>query len=186
MFFLRLAGIRIREECDLIKAIGSRKRVVLAAEGIYQDYLSAVEDLLRTDIVQRLDIFPHHFDSSRLQHCVNVSYYSFLFCRRFGLDARSAARAGLLHDLFFYELSHKKDGPHHTYLHPTQALQNATEHFDLNELEQDAIVCHMWPRGRLPRYAESFIVCIMDKHSWFLETLRYAAKRLAHVKAKAM
>lgn len=41
--------------------------------------------------------------TSRFQHSLNVSYYSFIICRKFGLDAYSAARAGLLHDLYYYD-----------------------------------------------------------------------------------
>lgn len=156
----------------MIKAIGSRKRAAHRPDGAYQTFLSLVEDLLETAPVRRLDTFSHHADSSRLQHSVNVAYYSYLFCRRFGLDYRAAARAGLLHDLFFYDLANKKDGPHHTYLHPALALQNAEELTDLCDIERDIILCHMWPRARFPKYFESFVVSFMDKAAFFAEISR--------------
>ena len=156
----------------MIKAIGSRKRAVCKPDGTYRTFLNHVEDLLGAEPVQRLDTFPHHADSSRLQHSVNVAYYSFLLCRRMGLDARSAARGGLLHDLFFYDLANKKDGPHHTWLHPEIALRNAEELTELCDIERDIILCHMWPRAHLPRYFESFIVSVMDKAAFFMEISR--------------
>ena len=57
----------------------------------------------------------------------SVSYYSFLICRRMGWDYRSAARAGLLHDLYFYDWRTKKyirSG--HASWHPRVALDNAS------------------------------------------------------------
>ena len=156
----------------MMKAIGSRKRSARKPDGSYQTFLGLVDDLLQSEPVQRLDTFTHHADSSRLQHSVNVAYYSFLLCRRLGLDAASAARAGLLHDLFFYDLANKKDGPHHTYLHPAIALQNAEELTDLCDIERDIILCHMWPRAHFPRYFESFIVSFMDKAAFFTEISR--------------
>ena len=156
----------------MIKAIGSRKRAVCKPDGSYQTFLSLVDDLLDTEPVQRLDPFPHHATSSRLQHSVNVAYYSFLLCRQLGLDYRSAARGGLLHDLFFYDLANKKDGPQHTWLHPEIALQNAEELTELTETERDIILCHMWPRAHFPRHLESFIVSMMDKVAFLTEVSR--------------
>ncbi|MCL2031056.1 MAG: hydrolase [Oscillospiraceae bacterium] len=156
----------------MIKAIGSRKRAVRKPDGSYQTFLSLIADLLDAEPVQRLDAFPHHADSSRLQHSVNVAYYSFLLCRQLGLDYRSAARGGLLHDLFFYDLANKKDGPQHTWLHPEIALQNAEEVAELCDRERDIILCHMWPRAHLPRYLESFVVSLMDKVAFFTEVGR--------------
>ena len=151
------------------KALGSRKKVVAQPDGVYQEFLSHVRDLLDSPEVQSLADFPHHYSINRLQHCINVAYYSFLFCRRFGYDEVAAARAGLLHDLFFYDMAKKKDGPHHTYLHPAQALQNAETLTALTDMERDIIFCHMWPRAKLPRYFESFVVSGMDKTAWFVE-----------------
>ena len=44
------------------------------------------------------------------------------------------------------------------------ALQNAARDFDLNKIEIDIIRKHMFPLNlRIPRYRESFIVCLADK-----------------------
>ena len=54
--------------------------------------MDCVSDILYHDKVQRLTKYEQHCHTSRLQHCINVSYYSFLVCRKFGWDYRSAAR----------------------------------------------------------------------------------------------
>jgi len=44
-------------------------------------------------------------------------------------------------------------------LHPRVALENAIEHFDLNDTEKDIIEKHMWPLTiRLPKTKESLVV----------------------------
>ena len=82
---------------EMLKAILSRKDLTQE-----QEFFGCVEDLLNDENVLRLKNFKHHYGATRFQHCLNVSYYNFLLCRFFGLDARAAARGGMLHDLFFY------------------------------------------------------------------------------------
>ena len=81
----------------MLHATGSKKELTA------RTYYVLVSDLLEHDEVQRLKQFRHHVHTTRFQHSLNVSYYSYWLCRRFHWDAVSAARAGLLHDLYFYE-----------------------------------------------------------------------------------
>ena len=86
------------------KAIGSRKDFSrLDEDQLLAEYKECVGEILENEQVQKLDRHMQHCNTSRLQHSINVSYYSFLICRRMGWDYRSAARAGLLHDLYFYD-----------------------------------------------------------------------------------
>ena len=92
----------------------------------YMLYFELVGTLLDSPEFIRLDRFSHHYGVSRMRHCINVSYYSFVLCKRLGLDYTAAARGGLLHDLFFYECSKKRFGAlKHAALHPKLALRNA-------------------------------------------------------------
>lgn len=44
------------------------------------------------------------------------------------------------------------------------ALKNAKDEFELNELEQEMILKHMWPVTiALPRHIETYIITIADK-----------------------
>lgn len=122
-------------------------------------------------------MYSQHGSISRLHHCVNVSYLSFLLCRKWKLDARAAARAGLLHDLFFYErLERKMDNPieSHTFSHPLEAFHNAKELCSISSVEEDIIVNHMFPLCRsLPLFAETYVVSYIDKICAMAEALSF-------------
>ena len=122
----------------------------------------------------------HHSNITRLEHSLHVSYYSYLACRRLGLDYRSAARGGLLHDFYFYD-SHvtKPEKGYHCLCHPKIALENATKYFDLNDMEKDIIVKHMWPVTMTPpKYKESLLVTFIDKYCASLEFAHSDGSRL--------
>jgi uncharacterized protein len=51
------------------------------------------------------NIRQHAAGVSCLDHCIFVSYVSFVACKHLGLDSTSAARAGLLHDMVFVRLA---------------------------------------------------------------------------------
>lgn len=136
------------------------------------EYLSLIEDLLYTEEVQKLEGFVHHKVTNRLAHSISVSYRSYCWAKRLNLNTRAVARAGLLHDLFFYEGidKHLIGGKGHNWEHPRIALQNALKLTELSDMEQDIIVKHMFGATiELPKYWESLIVSLADKHSAICE-----------------
>ena len=68
-----------------------------------KEYVSIVADLLAQPAVQKLANYTQHHHSTRLQHSIAVSYDSYKIAKKMHLDYRSTARAGLLHDLFYYD-----------------------------------------------------------------------------------
>ncbi len=160
----------------MYKAIFSRRSIT-----DLPDYYSCVSDLLSSDTVLQLEEFRHHKGTTRLQHSLNVSYYNFLICRKLHLDARSAARAGMLHDLFLYDRKeHERvDGEGwHGVGHPKIAFFNAVEYFPLNEREADMIVNHMFPvTPHLPRFRETWIIQLVDKFCAAGEVCQLAARK---------
>lgn len=131
----------------------------------YVEFRSCVTDLITAPAVREMNEYIQHSDITTLEHCIFVAYISFLVCRFFGFDCYSAARGGLLHDLFLYDwhLEHTVNGLH-GFTHPATALKNANQYFVLNDMEQDIIKKHMWPLTlRLPKYKESLVVCGADK-----------------------
>ncbi len=157
---------QIKEVEPMQSAIGSRRDFDdTQADTLLQEYRACLEGLLEHEQVQRLEQYTQHHSTSRLQHSINVSYYSFLICYRMGWDYRSAARAGLLHDLFFYDWRVKKFiRSNHAAWHPRIALLNAQKITELNKVERDAIRKHMWPCTLVPpRYIESYVVTLVDK-----------------------
>lgn len=68
-----------------------------------EEYLALVRDILENEQVRSMDGYFQHGHTTCLRHSIHVSYLSYLFCKKHGLDARAAARGGLLHDLFLYD-----------------------------------------------------------------------------------
>lgn len=139
------------------------------------DYLECVHDILKNEEFQSMKNYIQHGQTTTLTHCLHVSYLSYRVCKRYGLDYRSAARGGLLHDLFLYDWhTHAKEtGEHfHGFSHPRKALRNADRIFVLNEIEKDVIVKHMWPITIIPpKTMEGFVVMYADKHCGLMETV---------------
>lgn len=155
-------------------AIGSKKDFSnMTEDELLAEYRECVKDVIDHDMVLKLDQYVQHCNTTRLQHSINVSYYSFLVCYKMGWDYRSAARAGLLHDLFFYDWRTKTGlRSNHASWHPRVAVDNAEKITTLNKVEKDAILRHMWPCTLLPpRYIESYVVTCVDKVSALCEVV---------------
>ena len=134
-----------------------------------EDFYQITNDLLNHPIVEQMKNYRQHYDTSCYEHCIEVAYWSYLFCKKFHLDYKSIARAGLLHDLFLYDWRHSREklGGWHAFMHPKIALQNASNLCILNEKEQDIILNHMWPVTffHFPKYKETYIITFADKFS---------------------
>lgn len=143
-----------------------------------EEYTECVADLLSHEQVQRMDQFIQHGTTTCLKHSQSVSFMSYQICRKCRLDYQSAARGGLLHDLFLYDwhdpVSRKS---WHGLTHPKTALRNAEDICALNRIERDIIIKHMWPLTPvIPRFPESWVVCFSDKiitSYEFIEGARY-------------
>lgn len=161
------------------KAIGSKVKLNEFESFYAIEYSDCVDDLLELEEVKLLNNYFQHCNTSRLQHSINVSYYSYLMCKILHFDFRSAARAGLLHDLFWYDWRTEKQEELHAFYHPKAALKNAKKITNLNKIEEDAIIKHMWPLSYgFPRYKESVIVTIADKYCATVEILDQASNSL--------
>ncbi len=134
-----------------------------------------IEDLVSNETVQKMKNYKQHYDTSCFEHCKNVAFYSYLICKKYHLDYISAARAGMLHDLFLYNWRVRENGRKglHAFTHPKTALQNALKLFPLNEKEIDIILKHMWPVTlRFPKYTESYIITFVDKYCAIQESIK--------------
>ena len=139
-------------------------------------YLALVQDILEHPTVAKMQAYIQHGTTTCMEHCVNVSYLSFLFCQKHGLNARCVARAGLLHDLFLYDwhfYRRQKGERLHGFQHPLKALENAERAFSLCDMERNIILRHMWPLTLTPpKYREAFVVVWFDKYCSLMETFR--------------
>ncbi len=131
-----------------------------------KEYVSLVNDLMNREEVQKLKEFKQHHYSNRLEHSINVSFRSYRVAKKMNGNVRATARAGLLHDLFYYDWHTQKfsEGTH-AYVHPRIALKNAEKITAISDLEKDIIVKHMWLATIAPpKYKESYIVTFVDKY----------------------
>lgn len=131
-----------------------------------QEYLTLVGDLLDQPAVQKLANYTQHHHSDRLQHSISVSFDSYKLAKSMHLDYKSVARAGLLHDLFYYDWRTTKFNlGSHAFIHPRVSLRNAEKITPLNDMEKDVILKHMFGATlALPKYRESLLVSLVDDY----------------------
>ena len=154
-------------------------------EDALQEFYLHIRPLLETPQVQELDNYIHHHCFSRLSHSLDVAYYSFFISKLFGWDSKSAARGGLLHDLFFYNRKDEGAEAKHLRLHPVIALENARKICKLNKIEENIIRRHMWLITPVPpRYKEAFVVTFVDTYCAIREGLIGLGKRRALAAAR--
>lgn len=150
-----------------------------------REFEEIIRDITNNETVQKMKNYKQHYETTCFDHCKMVSYYSYLLCKKYNLDYISAARAGMLHDLFLYNWRLREDGRKglHAFTHPAVALENASKLFHLNEKEQDIILKHMWPVTiKLPKYKESYIITLVDKYCAIQESIKaYKSRRKLQV-----
>jgi uncharacterized protein len=117
-----------------------------------------------------------HGHTSVLWHSIAVAYYSYKTALLLGFDndmLESLITGALLHDYFLYDW-HVPSPEHrlHGFRHPGTALGNALRDVELNEVEKDIILRHMFPLTAIPpRHLAGLIVCAIDKGCSILEIL---------------
>ena len=166
----------------MLKAIGSKQD--LSLPGTESGYYEEVADLLKSEVVQQMKQYMHHGHTTCFQHCLNVSYYNYIFCKLLSLDARAGARAGLIHDLFLYDWHdyvREKGQRMHGWTHAATALANAQKYFDITPMEADIIEKHMFPMNiALPKYKETVVIIMVDKICGAWEVIAHWGLLAAH------
>lgn len=139
-----------------------------------KEYMDCVRDILEHPVFMSMEQYIQHGTTTCRAHCIQVSYSGYKICKRIGGNWRSAARAGLLHDLFLYDWhTHAREtGDHfHGFTHPRAALVNADRYFKLTEEERMVIVRHMWPLTLVPPSSRAgYAVTCADKICSTVET----------------
>ena len=137
-------------------------------------YYNIYSEFYSVNKFRELKSMTHH-GNNRLDHINRVSKLSFNISKLLKLDYVSCTRGALLHD--FFTTKDIKRGKRYLRDHPKVALENSKEYFDINEIEEDIILKHMYPmvKGR-PMYPESKVVCLSDKIVSCYEFFRYQVK----------
>ncbi len=142
-------------------------------KGIADEVNTILNILVVKGRISEMEKYIQHGQITCLEHCRAVAFFSMLLAQRLKLPCnyKSLVKAALLHDYFLYDW-HEKSTKHrlHGFHHPKKALENANSDYDLTPIEQDIILKHMFPLTfALPKFRESFIVCIADKWCACLE-----------------
>ena len=127
-------------------------------------YKSIVKSILRDNNFKKTYNIEHH-GISRMEHSLKVSYYAYKIAKKFNLNYVAVARGGLLHDFYLDgDERNKANRFLDTFRHPKKALDTSSKLFNINDIEKNIIVSHMFPiYYKLPRYPESIVVNIVDK-----------------------
>ena len=146
------------------------------------DFYACIDDLLNTPQVEQMKTIRHHPGVSCYAHCLGVSYGAYRLARRWRGDCRTAARAGLLHDLYLYDPRSLRSC-RQCFVHPAAAARNAEALCGgLTPKERNSILAHMWPLSRrAPRCREAAAVCVADKLCSMAELLHLAGHLLGKV-----
>ena len=191
LHFLYKKNTTIQDTDDIYTHIGANidsyvsEEIHINMDKKYQliEFFDIIKDIISNDVVKQMKQYRQHCNTSCYKHCMQVAYFTYIACKKLKLDYISATRAAMLHDLFLYDWRTKYRNIElpglHAFVHPKIALKNASELFELNDMEQDIISKHMWPvTFALPKYKESYIVTVMDKYSACLESYLYIQDKL--------
>lgn len=128
-----------------------------------------------------------HGDVTVFEHSVNVAETSIAFAAKLPItvNEESLIKGALLHDYFLYDWHDKEQSPGlHGFKHPYIALKNAEEDYDLNGIEKNIILRHMFPLVPIPpRCKEAWIVCFADKYCALGETVAGWVKKVLPIGA---
>lgn len=129
-----------------------------------KEYLSIVNHILENEQFKLIDKIEHH-GTSRFNHSLKVSFYSYKIAKLLKLDYIETAKGGLLHDFFISEEDRNMlDRFTSTFTHPKKAVQTSKKYFNISEKEENIIHSHMFPiYFSLPKYSESWVVSLVDK-----------------------
>jgi uncharacterized protein len=128
-----------------------------------------------------------HGNVTVFEHSVNVAETSIAFAAKLPItvNEESLIKGALLHDYFLYDWHDKEQSPGlHGFKHPYIALKNAKEDYDLNDIEKNIILRHMFPLVPIPpRCKEAWIVCVADKYCALGETVSGWLKKVLPIGA---
>ena len=68
-----------------------------------KEYLFIINHILENNEFQKMNDIKHH-NTTRMDHSLKVSYYSYKIAKSLNLDYEDVARGGLLHDFYINEI----------------------------------------------------------------------------------
>lgn len=139
-----------------------------------EEFESIIKDIETNNHFRELDNELHH-GISRYGHSYRVAKGVYILTKSLGFSKYvDATRAALLHDFYFdYQLEEKNTGKKFVE-HPSLAVLNANEYYELSDMQKNMIESHMFPTCKvLPKYKESICLTLVDKLVALYEMPRY-------------
>lgn len=136
----------------------------------YMNWYRIVYPIINTKEFQKRKTFRHHGDTTVYDHSLKVSYRAYIIAKSLHSDAKSAAIAGMLHDMYstpwqdvkikqpFYKM--------HAFSHAKDALVNSQKYYSkyLTPKIENAILRHMFPLNIIPpKYSVGLVLTLADK-----------------------
>lgn len=135
------------------------------------EFYEIVSDILNSKEFNKRKNYKHHGEQSVYDHSLKISIISYKIAKTMGLDYKSAAIGGLLHDFYDKPWQENKEKTkffkQHGFVHARQALENSKKYFPqyINKKTKNIILRHMFPLNIVPPlYLESWIITIVDKY----------------------
>ncbi|MDU1955388.1 MAG: HD domain-containing protein [Peptoniphilus lacydonensis] len=136
-----------------------------------------IEELNKNTRFLKTKNYIQHGNTTVYSHVISVAKKSIEIAEKYNLnvDMDSLIRGALLHDYFLYDWHDKKHKKSfHGFTHPKKAYKNARSELDLNNVEKDIIIKHMFPLTVVPpKYLESWIITYADKWVSTVETVSH-------------
>lgn len=146
-----------------------------------QEYLDLVKDIINDKRFLKLKECEHH-GITRFEHSLKVSYKSYKYAKKHGLNYKEVAVGGLLHDFFNDKNYGFKKRLVSTFTHPNKAAYNAVNTFNVNKKEKDIIKSHMFPLNlNIPHCKESWVVSLYDKKVAVSELVSKLGFKIQHI-----
>lgn len=140
------------------------------------EFNNIIDDIILNSKFRELNNYKHH-GISRYEHSLNVAYYTYKVTKFLKRDYVKVTRAALLHDFYTNEVEEFSSLKKYR-LHPVYALENAKKYYDLDEIQEDIIVKHMFPfSSKPPKYFESVLVDLIDDYSSIVERVYATSKQ---------
>ena len=140
------------------------------------DFEYMCEDILNNARFKSLNKELHH-GITRYEHSMHVAKTTYFFLDLFNSkNISDVTQAALLHDFYNDDEIEKYNAVDKLNVHPEFALKNAKENFDINNVQEDIIVNHMFPSTkRIPKTKYGWLVSFVDKGVAIYEMAHYKA-----------
>lgn len=136
------------------------------------EWFSIINPIITSEEFLKRRTFRHHGNVTVYEHSMKVSFKAYKIAKFFHADYKSAAIAGILHDLYttpWQDVKIKQPlFKMHAFSHARDALNNSRKYYSeyLNPKIENAILRHMFPLNITPpTHMTGYIVTLADKIS---------------------